>query len=59
VRGTFLNQNNIVPSDTQEVQSGEENTITAAEVFLAAKTLNVGKGRRQVVMKSDLKSSKP
>jgi len=31
----------------------------AAEVFLAAKTLNVGKGRRQVVMKSDLKSSKP
>jgi len=35
---------------------GEENSITAAEVFVAVKTLEAG--RLQVVMKSDLKCSK-
>jgi len=38
-------------SDKEEVHLGEENTITAAEVSLAVKTL-------QAAMKSDLKCSK-
>ena len=33
----------IIPSDKQEVQSGEENTITATEIFPAVKTLKAGK----------------
>jgi len=33
----------ITPLDTHEVRFGEENTINAAEVFLAFKTLKSGK----------------
>jgi len=42
----------ITPPDTHEVRFGEENTITAAEIFLALKML-------KAAMKSNLKCSKP
>jgi len=31
------------PSDTQDAQAGKENTIAAADVFLAVKALKAGK----------------
>jgi len=51
-----LNKATFTPSDVQEVHLGEENTITAAEVFLAVKTLKAA--RAHVVMKYDLKCSR-
>jgi len=40
----ILNLANIIPSDAQEVQSGEGNIIIAVDVFLGVKTLKVEQG---------------